>query len=94
MIDIDFELVPVTKDLLDSLSPGDRYDVLNKYHAWLKLVRKKDRKQANYECKRIHNFNNRIRQSVLHMFRHSMPYPYCNHNIFLYTLCELRGFGE
>lgn len=40
------QLQPITKQLLDSMSSYNKTLTLKKYHAWLKDVRKKDKKFA------------------------------------------------
>lgn len=46
-------IVPITKELLDTLHPLDKQRALNDYHEWLIEVRKDERRQSN-------NLNNKI----------------------------------
>jgi len=62
IIDMDeykFEVEPVTKDLLDTLDPFERKIVLEKYHKWIKKVRKEERENQTKNTQRIYQFKNR-----------------------------------
>lgn len=42
---MNFELQPITMDLLRELSPEERHNVRQKYHEWLKKQRTEERKE-------------------------------------------------
>lgn len=50
------DIVPLTKDLLDSLPRCDRAYVLSLYHDWLSRERKNDRREHRLAYLRVYNF--------------------------------------
>ena len=57
------EIMHITQESMWNLSSGERYHALEKYHEWLKKVRKDEARQKNNLVKKIHKFKNHIRLS-------------------------------